>query len=172
MEVTLSQSSGLVRANIRHSSKRLKRVHLSYNDIPLRHNLGSDGHGDGKHDDQRCRNHTETGRDSIDDDFIGSREGVCCFNYDGTDQSDDEEKNGQFGQFACKRSADIDSHKSSDSIGTGERPSLDVAVRLDFAILRDMRLATFRVSVAEGSSNRTNLGFHSLGISILISRSL
>jgi len=55
--LTLCESTSLVRSNVGNSTKSLKRLEVTNNNVSLNHALGTSSHGDSQDDDQTSGNH-------------------------------------------------------------------------------------------------------------------
>jgi hypothetical protein len=155
--LTLGESTSLVGANIGNSTKSLKSLKVSNNDVSLNHSLSTGSHGDGQDDNQTGGNHRQTSSDGVDNNLLGGVELVGSKDDDSTDDSSTEEVDCQSGQLLLERSADVHTEETTNSIGKSKSVGLEVSVRLSRTIRLTLHRADLAVLLSEGSSDSTNL---------------
>lgn len=64
----------LIGTDIGDGPQRLQRFQIADNDMTFHHSLCACCHCDGEDNNQRCRNHTETSSNSVNDNFLPARE--------------------------------------------------------------------------------------------------
>ena len=127
--------TSLVRADIRHCAECLKRLEVSHNYVSLNHALRSGSHSNGKNHDQRRRDHTESGSDSIDDNFLLVGKVVRSQHDDRTHYRNAEQQHRETRELLLQWCTNIDSEEAADRISGCETPGLSVSMRTGFSLV-------------------------------------
>jgi len=159
----LCERSSLVAANIRHSTQRLKTLEVADNNVALDHALRTSSHGDGKNNDERCRDHGETRGDCVDNDLLARVELVRAQNDNSTDDSNAKKKHSKLAKLALKRGADIDAKEPANDIAKCQSIGFEVTVGSSFAVGLSLHGADAGIFFVESRGNGADLGAGSRG---------
>jgi hypothetical protein len=159
--LSLGECTSLVRADISDTTKSLERLQVADNDVSLHHTLGTGSHGDCQDYSKRGGDHTETGGNSVDDDFAVVGEGVGCQDNDGTNNGSTKEQNRETSQLLLKGRANVDAQEGTDSVTNSQSPCLGISVWFGGSVLLALYRADAGALLAEGHGDGSDFSVHS-----------
>ncbi|KAI6767429.1 hypothetical protein HG530_005438 [Fusarium avenaceum] len=146
---SLSQSAGLVRADVGNTTNSLQRRHLTDNNITADHCFGSNGHGNCQDGEERLGNDSHADTDSVKKNLIGDLPKTNGEDDNGKENGEGEQQQGELAKGNLKRR----SLKTKNSAAELIRPPYCATDGCPFGVVV--------LGLAQELGDLTDLGLHS-----------